>query len=135
MIKDGKEVELTREETLRLHRMMWTDMQKELGDNADWEKRCNFKHEWLESHGYEDVLNDCLLCEYAKDDNDKYCPICNKCPIDWSSPAVHDNYPNPNRGTCSARYMEYHGFGICASAIYLCAPISEILALPEREVK
>ena len=32
MFKDNTEVELTRKEALRLHRKMWTDMQRQLGD-------------------------------------------------------------------------------------------------------
>jgi len=95
---------LSKEEALRLHREMWSDMQKELGDCPSGEKRIAFKKHWCESHGY-NVRYNCFLCEYNYQVSIFSCR--NNCPIKW-----------PN-GTC------YTG------CYYYLAPISEILALEE----
>lgn len=94
---------LSKEEALRLHRQMWSDMQKELGDCPSGEKRVLFKENWCESHGY-NVQSNCFLCEYDCQFDD---PVCINCPIKW-----------PNRTCCKEQY-------------YYNAPISEILALEE----
>ena len=52
--------------------------------------------------------------------------FCTLCPIDWSALADEDD---PERGKCIALYK--NGY----DSINKCAPIDEILALPEREVK
>ena len=63
----------TKEEAIRLHLEMWSDMQKELGDNPNGYRRRIFKYNWLKRHGYVDrnggVNIDCycFLCEYAND--------------------------------------------------------------------
>jgi len=96
-------MKLSKEEALRLHRQMWSDMQKELGDCPRDEERVAFKKHWCESHGY-NVRHNCFLCEY---DYQFGGFGCRNCPIKW-----------PN-GTCVAGYYYYF------------APISEILALEE----
>ena len=95
---------LTRERALELHRQMWSDMQKTLGnDPAPW-KRVQFKDVWVNEHFPNTVIcNDCFLCEYVNNEN----LGCRNCPIKWSS-------------------------GYCGN-YYLIASISEILALPEGE--
>ena len=108
---------LTRKEALKLHREMWTDMKTELGDNPSEEFRLKFKEDWCRRYFPNDgVLSNCFLCEYIDGFNrrihvDSYqIADCDMCPIVW-----------PN-GTC---YSENY---------YYEAPISEILALPERRV-
>lgn len=125
MFKDGEAVELTRPESLRLHRMMWTDMQKELGDCPTGLSRRIYKSKWLEKHGYTDIWSDCFLCEYAfkvYKDNDNYCELC---PIDWSPLSADGS------DCCISKYRrcKYQVY----NSIYANAPISEILALPERK--
>lgn len=124
MFKDNTEVVLTRKEALRLHREMWTDMQKELGDSPTTADRLVFKREWLKKHGYTDVLHSCFLCEYVFNKNDKvsYCLLC---PIDWSPLSANmSNYcTSPYRQSKSCHNDSIHGN----------APISEILALQEKE--
>ena len=97
-------MKLTKEEAISYHRQMWSDMQKELGDNP--KERIHFKRDWVNRHfPDEQIFNNCFLCEYT---NLKGLG-CDSCPIKW-----HNDY-------CGAYYY------------YLHAPISEILALPERD--
>lgn len=85
---------------------MWTDMKTELGDNPPAESRLKFKEDWCRRHfPNEEICSNCFLCEYVMDEIEDDCDIC---PIVW-----------PNE-TC---YSEIY---------YYNAPISEILALPER---
>ena len=106
-------MKLTREQALRLHRQMWTDMQKELGDNPTFDERAAFKLRWCFQHfPNEKIDNDCFLCEYIY----KYNDDCDYCPIKW------DN--DKDRDWCGGRGVTY-GY----------SPISVILALPEREVE
>ena len=95
---------LTREEALKFHRKMWSDMQKTLGDDSVPCKRVQFKDVWVNEHFPNAVIcNDCFLCEYVNNENLN----CRNCPIKW-----------PN--------------GYCGN-YYLTAPISKILALPEGD--
>ena len=99
-------MKLTREQALELHRRMWSDMQKELGDNPKEIDRIHFKKDWVCSHFPEErILDNCFLCEYTSFNE----LGCDSCPIKW-----HNDY-------------DYCGI------YYLNAPISEILALPERD--
>lgn len=97
-------MKLTREQALKLHRQMWSDMQEELGDNPNEIDRIHFKKDWVCSHFPEErIFNNCFLCEYIR-----YKKLgCDECPIKWNG--------------------DYCG------TYYLRAPISELLALPERE--
>lgn len=102
-------MKLTREEALKYHRQMWSDMQKELGDEPNAIERLRFKLEWCMKHfPGEKISSNCFLCEYADD--------CDKCPIKWDV-----DYDNAN---CEGFVVNY-----------LYSPISEILALPERKVE
>ena len=96
-------MKLSKEEALRLHRKMWSDMQKEFGDCPSAGTRVEFKEDWCNSHGYK-VRSDCFLCEYDYQVGGR---SCKNCPIKW-----------PN-GSC-IKGCYYHK-----------APISEILALEE----
>lgn len=112
---------LTRERALELHRQMWTDMQKDLGDEPSKTQRCNYKRRWIKNHfpeladkankndDCEIIHNNCFLCEYA----DAIYGLC-ECPIDWPQGRCEDGgYENADNW----QYM----------------PISKLLALPERE--
>ena len=95
---------LTREEALKYHRQMWTDMQRKLGDNPSGYERIRFKDKWCAEHfPDEHISNSCFLCEYVENNSDSSC-----CLIAWP-------------------------YGKCVTFdYYYTAPISEILALPER---
>ena len=103
---------LARERALELHKQMWSDMQKELGDSASCNDRLYYKDYWCESHfPNENIYNSCFLCEYS---TNKYggCGYDGElCIIDW-------------------------GCGGCTDGAINCyhSPISEILALPERKI-
>ena len=108
-------MELTRGQALELHRKMWRDMQKKLGDNPSFIARLRFKDEWWEENGFVNVDTNCFLCEYSiqhKTDR-RFC----SCLIDWK----------PLTGT------SYCMNGKDNSSDYRDAPISKILELPERE--
>lgn len=109
-------MDLTREEAIKLHRQMWTDMQKELGNRPTHHKRFLYKEKWVsEAFPDERIMFDCFLCEYAKVD---IYGNCDKCPIDWGKDRFRKNTCQKIRSTGTDwRY----------------SPISEILALPERE--
>lgn len=125
--------DLTREEALRLHYKMWTEMQEKLGDNPTPEERDYFKREWCydwaknnkyNQDGYASVRSNCFLCEYTDS-------TCEKCPINWTE-AEDICAPQPPFVTdCTDFYIssdtDY------ASPYYKFAPISKILAIPERE--
>lgn len=106
-------MKLTRERALELHRQMWTDMQKDLGNTPNIVQRINYKRDWCITHfPNEQIENSCFLCEYDKlfgRDN------CKSCPIRW-----------PYEDDCIAVYCTKNHY-------YYNAPISEILALPERK--
>lgn len=103
---------LTREKALELHRQMWSDMQRDLGDcPADYE-RVEYKERWCEKHfPDESIENNCFLCEYTKPSTN-----CRRCPIVW---------PNEDGDGAWCTKKDY----------YYDALISELLALPERGKK
>jgi len=112
---------LTKEEAIDLFRQLWTDMKNELGDNPDHISRRSFKGKWCKKRfPDETILSGCPLCEYAYSE---YVEAgitghsCRFCPIDWPVSAIR-RVPD-----CQGPQMHY-----------LRNPISEILALPEREV-
>ena len=107
-------MELTRERALELHRQMWTDMQKDLGDNPGYGEREKYKNKWCKEHFPNEYIdNDCFLCEYDRLNNG-HCNSCrNTCLIKW----VND--------TCLVGAPEFR---------YYNMPISRLLTLPEREL-
>ena len=113
-------MDLTREQALELHRQMWGDMQKELGDNPPKYDRYFFKEQWCEEHfPNEKILSDCFLCEYVK----YLSPTmfrCRNCPINWGE--------NEEKFKCQGRSISGN------NADYRYDAISRILALPERKV-
>lgn len=122
--------DLTREEALRLHYKMWTEMQEKLGDNPTPEERQDFKrnwcYNWARKNNYDrDVMSNCFLCECVSGN-------CDYCPIDWSQAEDIDrSYEDLGYVTdCTDFYIisDYN----CASPYYKYAPISKILAIPER---
>lgn len=109
-------MELTREQALELHRQMWSDMQQELGDTPNSFERELYKRKWCREHFPDENIRDCcFLCEYAhnKYKSDGGFP-CRYCLIKWDC-----NY-------C------FEGDSIKKS--YRNMPISQLLALPEREI-
>lgn len=111
-------MDLTREEALKLHREMWTDMQNDLGDSPDGYDREEYKCKWCLEHGFRYLHNRCFLCEYSYDKSPWFC---HHCPVKWPT----------QDGKCISAYLE-DGTEL-KSSYYLVAPISEILALPERK--
>ena len=109
-------MDLTREDALALFRMMWTDMQNELGDNPDYDQRIDYKEKWVnEKFPYKRVRHYCFLCEYVKF---KDIGSCKRCPIDWGHDGIYDN-------ACEK---------LCGPGVdWRKSPISEVLALPERK--
>ena len=106
-------MKLTREEALKLHRQMWSDMQEKLGDNPSYKDREDFKSKWIFKHfPNEDICNNCFLCEFCED-----CTNGKECIIDWGFNALTNSYG------C-----------IDGKTSYETSPISKILALPEREI-
>lgn len=107
-------MKMSEEMAVRLHRMMWSDMQKELGDRPSGNDRLKFKREWVERNfPGEHIANDCWLCEYASSVVDRGGdPYCMHCPIKW---------PNCHCNTIGFSYAK--------------KPISEILAVPAKSDK
>lgn len=101
---------LTREEALRKHREMWTAMREELGNNPGKWERIRFKIDWCEQHEEDKIYCHCYLCQYVNERG----LSCDDCPIIWDNEV----------SSCSMAYVSYK-----------FAPISEILALPERKVE
>lgn len=107
-------MELEREEAVRLHRQMWSEMQKQLGDTPSYYDRAIFKYRWCEEHfPGEKIAHSCFLCEY----DDQFSGLCDHCPIAW-----------PDGDCCGRGVLPRY-----KRVNYRKSPISEILALPERE--
>ena len=106
---------LTKKRALRLHRRMWSDMQKDLGDNPMARERVAYKEKWCEEHfPNEDIPSDCFLCKYDDEHGiGKGHKPCEHCPIDWGETVYIG---------CSHNEVTYQN-----------SPISAILALPERK--
>ena len=106
---------LTRERALELHRQMWGDMQRDLGDEPRDIERIKYKAQWCHKHfPTAHIDNDCFLCKYVSANDESNCV---RCPIKWPNESKADGIH------CYCTIDEY----------YYKAPISEILALPERE--
>lgn len=115
-------MELTKEEAVAFHIEMWTDMKEALGDDPRADARKAFKKKWCEEHfPVKKICNDCFLCEYAVPmarSTGNYNDACVMfCPIDWGKAGLVD---------CCSECEDGGEF-------YEHAPISKILALPERE--
>lgn len=116
-------MELTREQALKLHRQMWTDMQHDLGDCPMKRQRFNYKDEWTYEHfPDESIQYSCFLCEYADQHIKDSDGLCEECPIIW---------PNENEASDDSGYFCCSGR---ESGRYYNMPISQLLALPEREI-
>lgn len=112
-------VKLTDREILCLHKWMWSDMQKELGNNPGAMERIKFKHDWCEEHGVS-IRHNCFLCEHAGEDR-FHCAVCTNCLVVWP-----DGICYSIEGESPEEYY--------ANSYYLSAPISDILDLPTREL-
>lgn len=110
---------LTRERALELHRQMWSDMQRDLGDYPSRDERCDYKEDWIQAHfPNERVCHSCFLCEYCanqqfptREDFDYDECVC---PIEWP-----------------CEKCEAGGVG----DMWDTMSISKLLELPEREEK
>ena len=127
-------MKLTREEALKLHRQMWTDMQEELGDDPEKPDRICFKRDWCSKHfNLITIEHSCFLCEYARFTNghkeyDSATAVsCKSCPIKWVAGDM-TNFPYAKFAPCEC----YNDKG---NVDWRYSPISAILALPEREVE
>lgn len=111
---------LTADEAYAKHIEMWTAMREKLGDNPSFLKRVKFKQAWCEEHG-ENVEASCYLCQYDKEQHEKeyFAPCGERCIVDWGT-VVNGEYRGVGCGFGKTRYKD--------------SPISEILALPRREV-
>lgn len=126
---------LSREDALKLHNELWSDMKEDLGDNPSGSARLNYKSEWCAKKfpNYSVAFN-CFLCEYTEQkcsemEQDGYEPEdrCEFCPIDWRELSKWA-YEDGEVCKCHHPYIN----GNWDSQIYKSAPISDILALPER---
>ena len=108
-------MELTRERALELHRQMWSDMQRDLGNNPYTFEREQYKRQWCQEHfPSEHIRDNCFLCEYAE--KMTFLGVnCNNCPIEWDFNVCFDG------GSVKKSYRNM--------------PISELLALPERKFR
>lgn len=111
---------LTKEKALELHRRMWGDMRTELGNNPDGLARTEFKKKWCAEHDFKNIMSHCFLCEYDEQKNGD----CNYCLIDWN-PLTLDRP--------SHCYDLYYTADDHYKAVWVAAPIDEILNLPEKE--
>ena len=50
-------MKMSEEMAIKLHRMMWSDMQKELGDTPDLRARNKFKEKWCAFHFPDDHIS------------------------------------------------------------------------------
>lgn len=112
---------LTADEAYENHIKMWKAMQEALGDNPPFIKRIQFKRAWCEQHGGDNVCAHCYLCQYDEEQYGKnsfgHCG--DRCLVDWGT----------------VYYGEFRGVGCgFGKTRYKDSPISEILALPRREV-
>ena len=105
-------LDITRENALKLHRQMWSDMQRDLGDCPSLNDRLKYKGQWCREHvGNSSIVSDGFLCEYVEEmDREAVCD--DTCPIKWVDGGCMSNNPANN---------------------YETMPISKLLALPDRE--
>ena len=53
-------LDITRENALKLHRQMWSDMQRDLGDYPSSKDRLKYKEQWCREHfGNIFIVNNC----------------------------------------------------------------------------
>lgn len=104
-------MKMSEEMAVRLHRMMWSDMQRELGDCPTPKERTQFKFDWIHKHFPGAMVHhSCFLCEFTQAPYSG-AQQCKCCPIKWPG------------DTCAGN-MHYRE-----------SPINEILALPARNEK
>lgn len=109
---------LTREEALSYHRQMWTNMQRDLGNNPSALQREKYKRQFCKKYfPKQNIRDNCFLCEYVETiaSNSDHFISCEYCPIKWDFNVCFDG------GSVKKSYRNM--------------PISELLALPERDIK
>ena len=112
-------MKLTKQQALTLHRQMWSDMQRDLGDCPTARQRINYKDTWCAEHLPDDPIQEsCFLCEYADQHIKDFDKPCEECPIIWPNENEVDKY-----FCCNGR----------ENGRYYIMSISELLALPERK--
>lgn len=104
---NGRPFKPTMEEAIRLHRQMWREI-----------KDANGRSAWLSEHGYENILGNCFLCEYAQRVSGSDYPgdYCKYCPLNWGQPTRGDK-------VCLCESNE--------NTLWYKAPTSVIANLPE----
>lgn len=117
-------MKLTRERALELHRQMWTDMQRDLGDCPTAEQRIRYKSNWCKRNSFERINFNCFLCEYTYEHTLGHFMNCDKCPIVWGD--EDDPY-------CFFRHC--CGVNDDSPNSYYNMPISQLLTLPERNIE
>lgn len=102
---------LTDAEILCMHKWMWTDMQKALGDNPSPSDRIDYKDIWCDERDLI-IPHNCFLCLNAQRYDPKQGNVrnCDQCLVVWPD------------GNC-------HSTGF-----FLYSKISDILDLPTREL-
>lgn len=152
MLVNGKVcVKLDKDEAIRLHRQMWSDMaiaEKECGKTFIAVDRSAFKRDWLKKHGYSAVEHNCFLCEYAiNQENDPESLVtpfyCDHCPLDWKklvpSEQINELTEYDSRyGTCIYhRVLRKNVASVneidAYDELWTVAPIEDIANLPEKE--
>ena len=110
---------LTREEALSYHRQMWSDMQRDLGNDPSVLQREKYKRQFCEKYfPKQNIRDNCFLCEYVETmtfGQGYFGVNCDYCPIKWDFNVCFDG------GSVKKSYRNM--------------PISELLALPERDIK
>lgn len=141
---------LSKDEAIRLHRQMWSDManeEKAMGKTFSAIDRSMFKRDWLLLRGYSFVEHGCFLCEYAKgQEPDWEMPVapfyCDHCPLDWKKlvppEQINELTEYDGRyGTCIFHmvFSETTHIGEARSydELWTVAPIEDIANLPEKE--
>lgn len=86
-------VELTDAEILCLHKWMWSDMKRELGDNPRPTDRTYYKRIWCTEHKL-NIPHNCFLCLNAE----RYDPKlgvkqeCDQCLVKWPAEKCYSDY-------------------------------------------
>jgi hypothetical protein len=109
-----KNMNLTKDEAVRLFREHWKYLAETGGDLSD-------KRKWLAENGYKDILFECFLCEYTA-------PYCEDCPIIWEDMGFY------NKEIASDCARSYYGLWQRANSPEERKRLAKIISeLPEKE--
>ena len=86
--------DLTAEETIYLHRMMWYSMAKSIRKYKHVINVDGYKHLWISAHFDKNVYCDCFLCEYSynKAFEKPGRNICAHCLLNWHNKDMREFY-------------------------------------------